>query len=64
MTDYFEYKTIDYRDAAMFTGTLKVQPLEQVLNEHGRIGWELVSAVPNNYYRANRGLVLILRRRR
>ncbi len=64
MNSSWEYKTIDYRQSTFFSGAVKVEPLEDQLNELGRMGWELVNAVPNHQLNVARGLVLILKRQR
>ena len=64
MSDQWEYKTIDYRQTSFFSGAVKVEPLEIQLNELGRMGWELVSAVPNYQINIAKGLVLVLKRKR
>lgn len=60
----WEYKTIDYRQSSFFSGAVKVEPLEAQLNELGRMGWELVNAVPNHQFNVARGMILILKRQR
>ena len=64
MSDQWEYKTIDYKQTSFFGGSVKLEPLEEQLNELGRIGWELVSVVSNRRGSGAPGLVLVLKRRR
>ncbi|HTQ99047.1 MAG TPA: DUF4177 domain-containing protein [Candidatus Acidoferrum sp.] len=64
MSDAWEYKTIDYSETGFLNGKLKMEPLEEQLNELGRMGWELVSAVGNARHGSSKGLVLILKRHR
>ena len=64
MSDNWEYKTIDYRETAFLNGKLKVEPLEEQLNDLGRMGWELVSTVSNSTYGKAKGLIVILKRHR
>jgi hypothetical protein len=64
MNDQWEYKTVDYKQTSFFSGAVKVEPLEIQLNELGRMGWELVSAVPNHQINVAKGLVLVLKRKR
>lgn len=39
----WEYKTLKYTKRSFFTSAVNSEELEQVLNELGRDGWELVS---------------------
>ena len=39
----WEYKTFKYCKRSFFTGAVNAEALEQMLNDLGREGWELVS---------------------
>ncbi|MES2674906.1 MAG: DUF4177 domain-containing protein [Pseudomonadota bacterium] len=39
----WEYKTLKYTKRSFFTGAVDAEELQQMLNDLGRDGWELVS---------------------
>lgn len=43
----WEYKTINFTKRSFFTGVVDSAALDEQLNNMGRDGWELVSAIQN-----------------
>ena len=59
----WEYKTVPYRCRGWFGGKVDPQRLEELYNEQGRDGWELVSVVDSNMNDgAARSLIALFKR--
>ncbi len=60
----FEYKVVTYNPNGFFGGNVKIDQIEDQLNQLGNEGWELVSCTSSNQsYGSTKSLVCIFKRR-
>lgn len=59
----FEYRVLDVATGGFLGGKVDAQELTDTLNELGREGWEVVSAVDTDFYGGgSKSLTIILKR--
>lgn len=60
----FEYKVVTYDPNGFFGGNVKIDQIEDQLNQLGNEGWELVSCTSSNQsYGSTKSLVCIFKRK-
>ena len=60
----FEYKVLTYDPNGFWGGNVKIDQIEDQLNQLGNEGWELVSCTSSNQsYGTTKSLVCIFKRR-
>lgn len=60
----FEYKVVTYDPNGFLGGNVKIDQIEDQLNQLGNEGWELVSCTSSNQsYGSTKSLVCIFKRR-
>ena len=60
----WEYKVVKFGKTKFLASSVQAEPLEQLLNDLGREGWELVEATSSGVYQMNGELLLMFKRSR
>lgn len=62
--DNWEYKTIKFHSGGLFGGKIDEIEVEEVLNQYGGSGWELVTCFDTSYSQGgSREIVAIMKRK-
>ena len=60
----FEYKFLEAPAKGFWSGKIDLQELTNILNAHGREGWEVVSTTDTNMHQGGTQAVIILLKRK